>query len=143
MARRMMLITVADASGRRLLGRPIEGTYEFVSFMLCLLFFGSICYCGIEKGHLSLGVVTSLFPLKIRKLIVGIGRLFSFGLSWLIAWRLVVSALNEKAAGTHGMQLTSVPLYPFVFIGALGMVVIGWIFLVEALYSLGEVRKIK
>ena len=134
----MMLITVADATGRRLFSRPIAGTYEFVSYLLCLLFFGSICYCGLDKNHLSITVITSLMPDRIRNRIFAAGRVLSAILSFLMAWRLLVTALGEKAAGTHGMQLTSVPLYPFIMVGALGMLILGWILLVEGISSIGS-----
>jgi TRAP-type C4-dicarboxylate transport system permease small subunit len=134
----MMLVTVIDASGRRLFGRPIAGTYEFVSFLLCLLFFGSIVYSGLEKNHLSIVVLTSRFPIRARKVVSGIGRLLSSIFTGMISWRLILSALNEKAAGTTGMQLTSVPLYPFIFVGALGMAILCWIFLLEAIQLLGS-----
>lgn len=128
----MMMVTVADAVGRRLFGMPLPGAYEVVSFLLCILFFGSMCSCSLEKNHLSISVLTSIMPKKVRMVIVSVGRFVSFLVCWLMAWRLAASSLNEKRIGTHGMQLTSVPLYPFILIMALGMLIIGFVFLLES-----------
>lgn len=137
----MMMSTVADALGRRLFGTPIPGTYEFVSYLLCLLFLGSLCFCSIEKNHLSISVFTSILPVSVRTKIVAIGRFISFAICWLMAWRLVISALSEKKIGTHGMQLTFVPLYPFIFIIAIGMVIVGFAFLLEGFQYLGPTEQ--
>lgn len=137
----MMVSTVADAFGRRLFGAPIPGTYEFVSYLLCLLFLGSMCYCSIEKSHLSISVFTILLPTNIRNKIVAVGRFLSFAICWLMAWRLTISALSEKKVGTHGMQLTFIPLYPFILIIAFGMVIVGFVFLLEGFQSLGAIKK--
>jgi TRAP-type C4-dicarboxylate transport system permease small subunit len=100
-----------------------------------------MCFCSLEKNHLSISVLTTLLPTKVRNVIVALGRFFSFGICWLMGWRLFVSALNEKMIGTHGMQLTSVPLYPFIMAIALGMVIIGFVSFVGRISKFGVGKK--
>jgi len=54
-------------------------------------------------------------------------------LSWLLASQLVVLSLKLKASHLTGTQFTFLPVYPFGLFGALCLIVVGWVFLVQFL----------
>ena len=127
----MIMITVADATGRRLFSLPIYGSYESVTLLLSVVFFSSLSYCTIKRGHFAIDVMTSRFPPRVRLYMVTIMYLVSALLSWLLASQLVVLSLKLKAAHLTGTQFTFLPVYPFGLFGALCLIVVGWAFLVQ------------
>jgi TRAP-type C4-dicarboxylate transport system permease small subunit len=127
----MVLVTVADATGRRFFLSPIYGSYEAVSFLLSLTFFFSLCYCTARKGHFSIDVATSRLPPRVRQYIVIIMYLVSALLLWLLASQLVVLAMKVKATNLTGAQFTFLPVYTLVLVGAFCSVMTGWGFLVQ------------
>jgi len=133
----MMLLTVADAIGRRLPSPyPIYGSYEGVNFLLCLVFFFALCYCTARKGHFDIDVVVSRFPPKAYQAIVLIMYLISVLICWLLAVELVVLAMKIKGTGITGIDLKFLPTYPFPLVGAFCLALTGWGFFVQFLNSL-------
>ena len=127
----MMMITVLDAIGRRFFGFTIYGAYEGGSFLLSGVFFFSLCYCTAKKGHFSIDVVTSRFSPKIRLFIITVMDLVSALMCWILSSQLVVLAMKLKASNLTGAQLTFVPIYILVLVGAFCLIVTGWGFFVQ------------
>jgi TRAP-type C4-dicarboxylate transport system permease small subunit len=129
----MIMITVADATGRRFFSSPIYGSYESVTLLLSIVFFSSLSYCTIKRGHFAIDVVTSHFSPRVRLYISSLMYLISGLLSWMLAWQLVVLSLKLKASHLTGTQFTFLPVYPFGLFGALCLAIAGWAFLVQFL----------
>ena len=127
----MMMITVLDAIGRRFFSFTIYGAYEGGSFLLSGVFFFSLCYCTAKRGHFSIDVVTSRFSPKIRLFLLTIMNLVSSLMCWILASQLVVLAMKLKAANLTGAQLTFVPIYILVLVGAFCLIVTGWGFFIQ------------
>lgn len=136
----MMVVVVADAVGRRFFGHPIQGTYEAVSFLLVLLVFVAMGYCGAKKGHFVINLVTSRLQPKVRLIIVTITYFVSAVLCWGLGRQLVVFALHQKAVHATGREFTFVPVYPFILVAAFCALVLGFVFLVQTMYFLGETK---
>jgi len=129
----MIIITVADATGRRFFSSPIYGSYESVTLLLSIVFFSSFTYCSIRRGHFAIDIVTSHFSPKAHLYTVSIMYLLSGLLSWLLSSQLVVLSLKMKDAHLTGTQFTFLPVYPFGLFGALCLILVGWVFLVQFL----------
>jgi TRAP-type C4-dicarboxylate transport system permease small subunit len=129
----MIMVTVVDATGRRFFSFPIYGSYESVTLLLSVVFFSSLSYCTKKRGHFAVDVATSHFPPRVRLYMATIMYLVSGLLSWLLASQLVVLSLKLKATHLTGTQFTSLPVYPFGLFGALCLIAVGWIFLVQFL----------
>ena len=127
----MMMITVVDATARRFFSFTIYGAYEGVSFLLSGVFFFSLCYCTSRKGHFAIDVLTLRFRSRVRARIVTIMRFISSLMCWLLASQLVVLGIKLKASNLTGSQLTFVPIYVLVLIGAFCLFMTGWSFFVQ------------
>jgi len=135
----MVLVTVGDAIGRRFFSSPIYGSYEITTLLLSLVFFSSLSYCTIRKGHFAIDVVTSRLPPRVHLYMVTIMYLVSALVCWLLASQLVVLALKLKATHSAGIQFDFLPIYPFGLFGALCLVVAGWVFFVQFINFLAKV----
>ena len=129
----MMMLTVADAVGRRLFSAPIYGSYEGVRFLLSLVFFFGLCYCTAKKGHFVIDAVTSRFPPRGRYYVATVMYLISMLVCWLLAWQTVVLAMKLRATHITGTELIFLALWPFALVGAFCFVLVGIGFLAQFL----------
>jgi TRAP-type C4-dicarboxylate transport system permease small subunit len=127
----MMIIIVFDALGRRFLDLPIFGSYELTIFLLIIVFFASLAYCTIYKGHFVIDIVTSRLPGKARNYLNAVMYLISTAVCFLLSSQLMVYALKVKATNLTGTQFVTTPMYVFVLFGFLCTLITGWAFLLQ------------
>ncbi len=104
----MMLLTVADVLGRRLLERPIHGTFELVELLLAWSFFLALPAVFLRDEHIVVDMVDSRLAravpwLKRFALVVAAAML------GVIAWRSWLFAGNALEFGDVTADL-SLPL---------------------------------
>ena len=134
----MMMVTVLDAIGRRFFAFTIYGAYEGGSFLLSGVFFFSLCYCTAKRGHFSIDVVTLRSSQRIRQFINTLMNLVSSLMCWILSYQLVVLAMKLKASNLTGAQLTFVPIYILVLVGAFCLLMTGWGFFIQTMGSLAK-----
>ncbi len=58
----MMFLTAADVVLRYSLNKPILGSYELTQYMLAIIISVGLAYCSIEKGHVTIDILTTRCP---------------------------------------------------------------------------------
>ena len=58
----MMLLTVADVTGRYLFNRPLTGSTEVTEFMMACLSFLAMAWCTKKKTHIKLDIMDRYLP---------------------------------------------------------------------------------
>ena len=125
----MMLLTCADVV-LRYFRRPIPGTYELVCFLGAVAVSFAMAHTSIEKGHVSVSFIVSLFPSRLQRLIECMTSCFGLFLFSLIAWQSIIYA-NDLCA-SHEVSLTlELPFYPFVYGIALSATVVTFILIFD------------
>lgn len=113
-----MLVVVGNVV-LRLFGSPMGGTYEWAGFLTALAIGLSLAYCGAQGGHVAITLFVDRFPPKAQAvidIITGfIVLLFLALASWEIAAYATGMAISGEVAST-----TKIPIYPFIYIIALG-----------------------
>ena len=130
-------LTSIDVFLRYLFARPIRGTYEVTEFILCVLVFFGLAYTAARKGNVSVLLILSLLPQRARAVVDSINYFLSMGLICVMAWRGFVQAKiywhqNLTSAILH------VPIFPLLFVVALGSGVLFLILLADFLESLSK-----
>jgi TRAP-type C4-dicarboxylate transport system permease small subunit len=109
----MMLLTCADVV-LRYFRRPIPGTYELVCFLGAVAVSFAMAHTSIEKGHVSVSFIVTLFPSRLQRVIECITGCFGLFFFVLIAWQSIIYANDLYAS--HEVSLTlELPFYPFVY----------------------------
>lgn len=120
----MMLLTTVDVVLRYLFHSPLMGAFEVSEFLMVIIVFFSLAYTQARNGHVAVDIfVGRLSPGK--QVLVD---LFNHGVTiiilLLIAWRSSLTALElydtMETTGT-----VPIPVYPFVFVVALGCLAMG------------------
>jgi TRAP-type C4-dicarboxylate transport system permease small subunit len=109
----MMFLTCADVI-LRYFRKPIPGTYELVCFLAAVAVSFAMAHTSIEKGHVSVSFVVSLFPSRIQRLIECITSCFGLFIFGFITWQSVMYGNDLHAS--HEVSLTlQLPFYPFIY----------------------------
>jgi TRAP-type C4-dicarboxylate transport system permease small subunit len=109
----MMLLTCADVV-LRYFRKPIPGTYELVCFLGAAAVAFSMAHTSVERGHVAVAFVVSLFPRRIQGLIESITTIFGLSFFSLIAWQSAIYANELRCCGEVSLTL-ELPFYPFVY----------------------------
>ena len=136
----MVIFTVAEVFARRAFNAPITGILELSSLGLVLFVFLTLAHCAAKGGHVVLDIIVTRFPKRARGVVNAIIYLLTVGMLGIASWQLWVQAARlQKASQTTG--LLEIPIYPFLYIAAIGGILVTLVYLVYLLYSVEEVRK--
>ncbi len=117
-----MLLTVADVIGRRFFNSPIYGSYEIGSMILVIVVFSTVTYCQLLKGHVSIDLLVSRLNQKTQYIINIFVYILFLATYSILTWRLFVFAVEtfNKNEVKIIKETILLPVYPFVFIAAIG-----------------------
>jgi C4-dicarboxylate transporter DctM subunit len=134
----MVLIVTANVIGRYLFRRPLIGTVEVEEFMLLVLVFFGIGYAQIKKRHVSITTLVDRLPRKAQLVINNVTFLPSLIAFSLITWQSLVMAETYRSKGVSSLFL-EVPLWPFLWVLAIGTGVFCLALLSDFIFSAKEV----
>lgn len=136
----MVLLITADVVLRYFFNRPIKGSYELVEFMMVALVFLGLAYTQVEKGHISITLLTAKLSSAHQAVIHSATYLLCLFTFILITWRSIIHAEALRADGITSAILL-IPNYPFMWLVAFGSAILCLVFLIDALKSIDEVIK--
>src|SRR5690625_3680400 len=118
----IMMVLVVGNVVLRLIGIPIQATYDFVEFLTALGIGLALAYCAVKDGHISISLFVQKLPERVQKvsdIVIGI-----------ISVVLLIFVTYQMAMHAHTMQLrgeiaitTGIPYAPFIYLIAIGFAV--------------------
>jgi TRAP-type mannitol/chloroaromatic compound transport system permease small subunit len=136
----MMLLTVTDVFLRKVFSRSILGTVEVSEFLLLIVVFFTLADTEVLNGHVKVDLVMSRFGGRVQAMVDMVTQLACFLLCGLIAWSTLVYSEQMRASGEVSQDLW-LPIYPFVYIVALGCAILALTVLINFLKALLKVVK--
>lgn len=136
----MMLLTIADVFLRKVFSRPIMGTVEVTEFMMVILVFFSLSQTEVLNRHVKVDLVMSRFGERTQGLIDMITQFVCFVLFVGITWSTLIYSATMRASGEVSQDLW-IPIYPFVYIVAVGCALLSLILLVKFFMALIKMVK--
>lgn len=124
----MMFLTATDVILRYIFNRPISGAYELTQFMMAIFVPFGIAYCGYVKGHVNVDILITHFPKRFQNILNLITSIFSLFLFSLITWQNI-KYVKEQFESKLTSAVLLIPVYPFVFLVALGIGILSLIVL--------------
>jgi TRAP-type transport system small permease protein len=118
----MMGLTIFDVLGRYLFNSPVLGAFELTEYLVLITIFSFLAYTQSSGSHVSVDLVVSLFPRRVRVYVEIFNHLVCLLLMALIAWMGLERALELMTTGEISPNL-AIPNYPFVFFLVVGCVV--------------------
>jgi TRAP-type transport system small permease protein len=135
----LMLLTVADVSGRYLFNHPITGTTELTeNLMACLLV--SMAPCALANRHIRIDIFFTRLKPTVQKTLDII--FFIVGLVGVVflTWTGFRQSLIMLDAGTSSSML-GIPDFPFIFLLVISYAVLAIFMLVLMIKRIGEVAQ--
>jgi TRAP-type C4-dicarboxylate transport system permease small subunit len=137
----LVLLIAVDVTLRRVFNSPLTFSYEIIEFGLVIVVWGSVLYSTIRERHISIDVLVSRLPAKTRQFLRLTFDFISAVVLLLIGWQSITYAMNLRHLQLVSSML-EIPIYPFVFIVALGAILAGLILLVNFVDSVrGEGKR--
>ena len=131
----MMLLVVADIVARAFFRSPIRGAHELVEFTLIVAVFLAIPYVQHSGKNISISLLTDLFPKRAQALTQVFMCILSFAIVGLMTWQAFGYFWRMVQAGKETTVL-ALPVSPFQFIVAYGLLVLCIVLMLEFLSSL-------
>jgi TRAP-type C4-dicarboxylate transport system permease small subunit len=134
----MGLLVVVDVILRRLFNSPLSWTYEVIEVTLTVVVFFTLAYCAVQRGHISIDVLTSRLPPKSRAIVDVFGCFLGIVLFGFMAWCSIRSGIGELAS--HRVTgLLHIPIYPFIFVVAFGSILLALVLVAQLIHSASKV----
>lgn len=131
----MMFLTIADVFLRKVFSRSILGTVELTEFMMVVLVFFALAHTEVSNGHVRVDLIMSRFGERAQTLVDMITQFVCFLLFGLVTWSALVHSARMKASGEVSQDLW-LPIYPFVYIVAVGCALLTLTLLTKFLMAL-------
>jgi len=134
----VMLLIVANIILRTVFNQPILGTYELVGFITAMGVALALAHCAFQEGHIAVSFIMEHFPRKIQSIAAVLVHAAS-----LMLWAATVWSLGKFG---HAMKLkglvspsAEIPVYPFIYVVAFGLLGLCLVLLFKLLVSFREV----
>lgn len=126
----VMALIVVNVLTNGFFHRPILGTYEYVGFLTAAIIGLSVAHCGMKGEHISIDLLISKFREKTQAVIDLITGAISFVFFSLTFWQIGKYAYSMIITGEKS-PTTMTPIYPFIYLVALGILMLSLVILVR------------
>jgi TRAP-type C4-dicarboxylate transport system permease small subunit len=138
----MMLLSVADVTGRKFFLHPIEGTNELVGILLVIAASTGLGYCALMKAHLRITILYERFSRRGQAIIDICAYVMCIAASALITWqgslRMVDYIFKELGGRT---AILSLPLWPFMGVMVISFTWLTVVLIINLVNSIKEVTR--
>lgn len=132
-----MLLVVANTVSRVLFNKPILGTMEYVGFLAAVAVGLALAMCAVGNGHIAVDLLMDRLQPSVRVFIDGLVLLVTVIFLGLCSWGLFQYGASSAASGLVS-PTTQTPVYPFIYLVALGFAVFALVQLVKFMECLGR-----
>lgn len=130
-----MVLIVVNILLRTILKMPVFGAYEYVGLMTAVVIGLALAYCGVQNAHIDISLVVDWLPVRLRAAINALINIVSMCFLGVSAWYVGAYAKSMMDSGLVS-STTQMPMYPFVYLIALGMLVYSLVLLVRSIESI-------
>lgn len=127
----MTLISI-DVLGRNLFNKPLKGTFEVIELTAALLVFFAFAITHREGEHITIDFLVERFSDKITAWLMGVIEVCIAILLTFMSYHIFGNGMRLMARNTTTTDL-SIPLYPFLFIVAVTLVIFAIVAIFKAI----------
>jgi tripartite ATP-independent transporter DctM subunit len=124
-----------DVLARMLIGKSIPGIIEIEEFMMILIVFLALAFIQQEKEHVSIDLIYSRFPDRVKGLADVFNTFICLIVFSLMAWQTVIQVF--KKVGELSFSL-GIPISIFIGVAALGTLLLALVLFSDFLWSISH-----
>jgi len=133
----LTLLTVFNVLKRFIFGTAYTPMKELSEYALSILVFLTLPYCAFKGAHIVIDIFTMHLSRRPRAVVEAIVGFLSLIMCGLFTWQTFLRGMWSVSSGQESTIL-GIWLFPFVFIAAIGFMMLGLVFLMHWLRSLRE-----
>jgi TRAP-type C4-dicarboxylate transport system permease small subunit len=133
-----MMALVASNIVLRLVWHPINGVYDYVSFIGAVLVAFALSYTALLKGHIEIEMLTEHFPRKVQDVLASIVGIISLGFFLIVTWQTVLYANIMMQKGETTMTAL-LPFHYYIYAMAFGLAVLCLVIFINFVKSMMKV----
>lgn len=118
-----MLLVVSNVLLRAVFNSPIKGTYELVGLFTAVAVGMGLAHCAYQDGHISVEFIMDVLSKRIQSIVHIFIHILSFCFWSFVVWHMFGYA-NETMHNGLVTSTSEVPIYPFIYLIALGLLVL-------------------
>ncbi|WP_028574558.1 TRAP transporter small permease subunit [Desulfonatronovibrio hydrogenovorans] len=129
----VMLVIVANIIMRSW-WKPLPGSYELVELLGAVILSMGAAYCAMTRGHVTVSLLVDKLPKTGQAIVDLFTSLVSFIFISAIGWGLIKygTMVSKRSLETSTL---GIPLYPFYYLVAIGLMMLALTALLELLKS--------
>lgn len=112
----MMLLTVADVTGRYFFSEPLPGTTEITKLMMIIIVFPALAWCALNHSHIRVELFVSRLSPRAQAIFNIVTLILSLGIYFIITWQSFLESLVVNRQ-TSLLELSFTPFYWIMSIG--------------------------
>lgn len=133
----LLFYTVLDVALRYIFNAPFRGSLEFTQFLMSVIVFLGLAYCGWTGGHIAVDIFERQLSGPRLRYLPALLSLVSGILFAAIAWYSLQNGLMNMQRVSNMLRW---PYYPFIFVTAFGCAVYASVLFVQAWRAAFPVR---
>jgi TRAP-type C4-dicarboxylate transport system permease small subunit len=119
---------------------PVRGTGEISQLGLSVVVFTALAYCGIRGSHVAVDILVSRLRKRAQQVLRIFMQFLSVAILGILAWQLFSYTAKMRDVGQSSVML-GIPVYPFVFVSAIGTALLALVYLVQLFITIAEVNR--
>ena len=123
-----------DVIGRYAFNKPLVGAWETSEVWLALLVFFGWGYTQLNKGHVTVEIITVHLSAKARAILNVVTGFMALVIFILVVWQAAVYAMRTLDQGMV-IAVINWPLGPFQFFVCLGALLLCLVFILQIIQS--------
>jgi TRAP-type C4-dicarboxylate transport system permease small subunit len=127
-----MVLIVVNILMRAIFKMPVFGAFEYVGLLTALVTGLALAYCGVQNAHIDISLVVERLPSRLQAVLSALINVISMCFLAVCAWYVGLYAGSMMESGLVS-PTTQVPIYPFVYLIALGLLTYCLVLLVRSI----------
>jgi TRAP-type transport system small permease protein len=135
----LLALTVGDVIGRFVFNMPIPGTFELIKIIFALSAFFSFPVSQFRGENLGITLIYDKLPIRLKGILDFSSAIVSIGM-FSIAFRQTLKYATRMKAANSITSVLRWPMHPWIYIAALGLLLLVLALLWDLLVSIKELK---
>ncbi len=133
----MILMLIISVIMRKAFNAPMKGVFELSEFGMVMITFLFVSAQYFKPDSMVMDTFTEMFPKTVKRINNAFIFLLDVAILAITSWELYAYGLKVQN-GKQVSKILEIPLYPFVYLGAVCMLLLTLVFAMKFLFSLNE-----
>jgi TRAP-type C4-dicarboxylate transport system permease small subunit len=133
----MVLMLIVSVVMRKAFNAPMKGVFELSEFGMVTVTFLFVSAQYFKPDSMVMDTFVEMFPKTVKRINNAFIFLLDVAILAITSWQLFAYGLKVQE-GRQDSKILEIPVYPFVYLGAVCMLLLTLVFAMKFLFALNE-----